>query len=73
MRLLISFLSGLIHFVYRLGDRPSKLYVSDALEAFKDFCEKQSSLAHKAAKAKSRAKTASTSRTPMLSSLSSVA
>lgn len=26
---------------FRIGDRPSKVHVSDALEAFREFCEKQ--------------------------------
>ncbi|KAH0839331.1 hypothetical protein J3R83DRAFT_13 [Lanmaoa asiatica] len=55
----------------RIADRPSKLHVCDALEGFRDFCEKQRS---KLAAAKAKATrpkgtaTASTGRVPMLGS-----
>lgn len=52
--------------MYRIADRPSKLHVSDALEAFKEFCEKQRSRITAAeAKATRTKTTASTSRAPV--------
>lgn len=46
----------------RMADRPSKLHVSDALEAFRDFCEKQNQKVAAVRAKVARTATASTSR-----------